>query len=140
MKRLLPSIIAAALLAVAVAPASAQEAPVAARDMRRGVVLTAEDIVGGEGSEEIIGWVTRRVISEGDALEEPAIAAPDVIRSGDDVQLVWSDGSLEIRMNGRAMGSAAKGEKVLVRVDTQRRYQGVAVAPGEVRLPNDETR
>lgn len=120
---------------------SAQQLPVAAKDLQRGATLEAADILLQEGDPtELVGWVTRRVIKEGEVLQAPAVAPADVIRSGDRVQLVWREGSMEIRMTGKAMSSAAPGEKVLVRVDTQRRFEGIAHAPGEVRLASTETK
>ena len=121
---------------------TASGVPVAARDLPRGIVLTAEDVLidAGVGAPNVIGWLTRRVIGAGEPLIEPAIARPDLIRVGDSVQLVWRDGSMEIRVNGKAMGGAAEGEKVLVRVDGKRRFEGIASAPGEVRLASTETK
>lgn len=117
--------------------------PVAARDLDRGSVLKAADIavdVGAENSNlEIVGWVTRRVVSKGEPLRSPTIAPPELVRSGDAVQLVWSEGLVEIRLAGKAMNSAAGGERVLVRVDLKRRFEGVAESPGVVRLASHET-
>lgn len=128
-------------LTAGVSSGQAQQAPLAARDLQRGATLQAADILLAEGdATEFVGWVTRRVIKEGEALQPPAIAPANVIRSGDRVQLVWRQGTMEIRMTGKAMSSAASGEKVLVRVDTQRRFEGIAHAPGEVRLASSETK
>lgn len=107
----------------------------AAREIPRGATIEAADIVA-EGTEAntVVGWVAKRLIRAGEALRAPAIAPAELVRSGDTVQLVWRDGNLEIRMTGRAMGSAAAGERVIVRVDTRRRFEGIAEAPGVVRL------
>jgi flagella basal body P-ring formation protein FlgA len=107
----------------------------AAREIPRGATIEAADIAA-EGAEAttVVGWVAKRLIRAGEALRAPAIAPAELVRSGDTVQLVWRDGNLEIRMTGRAMGSAAAGERVIVRVDTQRRFEGIAEAPGVVRL------
>lgn len=116
-------------------PAATADALQAARDIPRGAVLEAADIdAAGDEAKAILGWVTKRLIRVGEVLRPPAIAPAELIRSGDTVQLLWRDGDLEIRMTGRAMGSAAEGEAVLVRVDTQRRFEGIAEAPGVVRL------
>ena len=120
-------------------PAVAQEAPVAARELPRGTQIEAAD-VAGEGADKVVGWITRRLVEEGDPLVAPAVAAPDIIRSGDPVQLIWREGTLELRLSGKAMGSAAEGESLLVRVDRKRRYKGIASAPGEVHLSEIETR
>lgn len=116
-------------------------APVAARDLERGIVLTAADIAyapadGGAGGAAAapIGWVTRRVVSQGEALREPTISRPDVVRSGESVQLVWSDGAVELRVRGTALGAAAQGERISVRVDGRRRFEGIVVGPGLVRM------
>ncbi|HUE96628.1 MAG TPA: flagellar basal body P-ring formation chaperone FlgA, partial [Longimicrobiaceae bacterium] len=136
----IPAIVALLALVCGAGAAHAQAAaavPVAARDLARGTVLAPADIAmhdDADAPSAVLGWVTRRVVSAGEPLRSPAVAPPHVIRSGDTVQLVWRDGAMEIRMRGRAMGSAAAGEKVLVRVDTQRRFEGIAHAPGEVRL------
>jgi flagella basal body P-ring formation protein FlgA len=80
------------------------------------------------------GWVTKRVIAEGEPLREPAVAPPALIKSGDVVQLVWTDGAIQLRLTGRAMNAATAGGRVTVRVDTERRFEGVATAPGQVRM------
>lgn len=128
------SLLVAALLSLAgLAPLAAQEAPVAAREIPRGVAIQAADVTG-DGADAVVGWISRRLIAAGDPVREPAIARPDVIRSGDQVQLVYRQGGMELRIVGKAMGSAAVGEEVLVRVDKRRRYQGTAMGPGEVRI------
>lgn len=116
---------------------------VAARDIPRGATLEAEDIAVMDGaaadSRGPVGWTTRRLVKEGEPLKTPAIAPAEVIKSGDEVQLVWSDGAVELRISGRAMNSASVGGTVNVRVDTKRRFEGVALATGEVRLDSPES-
>jgi flagellar basal body P-ring formation protein FlgA len=129
---------------VAVEPATALEGrrasrdpePVAARDLPRGTVLEAGDF-RFQASTELegpVGWVTRRVVNEGEVLRPPTIAPADVVRSGDPVQLVWRSGDLELRLSGHAMGSAAVGEVVRVRVDSRRRFEGTVLEEGIVLL------
>lgn len=137
----------ALLLLVAASSATAQQAsegegtvPVAARDLPRGTVLQREDIAlapaaaGGGAVADPEGWLTRRVIAEGEVLREPAITRPNLVASGEVVQLVWRQGSIELRLIGRAMGSAARGERVHVRVDSKRRFAGVVEGPALVRI------
>jgi flagellar basal body P-ring formation protein FlgA len=135
-----------ALLWLAVVPArgAGQQSgePVAARSLARGVTLGAMDIrypEGGSGGEAAgarvgPGWVTRRVIAEGEPLREPAVGRPLLIRAGEEVEAVWRSGAIELRIRGRAMGGAAEGERVIVRIDTRRRLEGIAVAAGQVRI------
>ncbi|MBW3627776.1 MAG: flagellar basal body P-ring formation chaperone FlgA [Gemmatimonadetes bacterium] len=117
---------------------------VAARSLPRGAVLQSSDIAyrpstgavqsTASRAEPAAGWVTRRMISEGEPLREPAVAPPPLIKAGDAVQVVYRDGSMELRVAGRAMNAAVAGGRVTVRVDTERRFEGVATAAGLVRL------
>jgi flagellar basal body P-ring formation protein FlgA len=111
-------------------------APMAARDLPRGAVLVAADIAlpGPDSAGSPVGWVTRRVVAAGELLREPTIAPPPAVTAGERVQLLWQDGVLEVRLRGQAMGSAALGERVTVRVDARRRFEGVAVRSGVVRI------
>ncbi|HET7322042.1 MAG TPA: flagellar basal body P-ring formation chaperone FlgA [Longimicrobiaceae bacterium] len=137
---LLPLLLPALLFAgSARAQAPEPEVPVAARALERGQTLTAEDVRFPDGSAADagtapIGWVTRRVMKEGEPLTEPSIAPPDLVKQGSAVQLLWSAGALEIRLVGRALNSAAVGERVTVRVDVHRRFEGVAVGRGLVKM------
>lgn len=127
---------------VAAHPVSGTTHPVAARDLARGEILAANDIVrvadaGGDPASapgSLIGWTTRRVISAGEALRPPAVAPPDLVRGGDPVQAIWTRGTIELRLTGTASGSAALGDRVLVRVDARRRVEGVVIGPGLVQL------
>lgn len=139
---------AIALVLYAVPGKSAAQAEakiaVASRNLPRGAVLQSSDIVyrasagavqsKASGPEPVAGWVTRRLISEGEPLREPAVAPPPLIKAGDAVQVVYREGSMELRVAGRAMNAAVAGGRVTVRVDTERRFEGVATAAGLVRL------
>ena len=120
--------------------------PVAARALPRGAVLEEKDIAyrpagslpGAPASAAragvAAGWVTKRVIAEGEPLREPAVSPPALIKSGDVVQLTWTDGRIGLKLMGRAMNAATAGGRVTVRVDTERRFEGVAIAAGQVRM------
>jgi flagellar basal body P-ring formation protein FlgA len=134
----------AALGLVAAWPAAA-EAQVAARAIARGTVLTAEDILTTphaeqQGHEVAVGWVARRRIAEGEALRAPAVAPPRMVESGQPVRVTYTAGGVELSMRGTALGSAAAGERVLVRIDARRRMEGIAVAAGVVSLEDNGRR
>jgi flagella basal body P-ring formation protein FlgA len=116
-----------------------RKVPVAARDIPRGVALVSADIAyraatATEQTSATTGWVTRRIITAGEVLRAPAVSPPLLVNAGDEVEAVWRDGSLELRIHGRAMNAAAEGGRVSVRVDMARRFEGVAVAAGLVKL------
>lgn len=142
--------VAAALLAFAAlaAPLPAQEAgggsqPVAARVIPRGRVLTAEDlaerpVVAGERAPARrpgIGWVARRLIGAGEPLREPGVSPPTALLAGDTVRALREAGGVRVALRATALQDAAIGQRVAVRVDVRRRYEGTLVEPRLVLLP-----
>ncbi len=59
---------------------------------------------------------------------------PLLVRSGEAAEVVWSGGGVELKVRGTALGSASRGARVSVRIDTRRRLEGVAEGPGRVRI------
>ncbi len=133
----------------------ADRVAVAARDIPRGTTLAAADIgytsrrVATERSarpaapvtvepaaadDRLVGWTTRRVITAGEALRHPAVGAPQIVKSGDMVEVVWGQDGLLVTMRGRATRSAAVGERIAVRMDSQRKLEGTVIAAGRVRV------
>jgi flagella basal body P-ring formation protein FlgA len=142
-------------------PRQAAAAPVAARALARGVVLSADDIAAGGSTpssliadrSSLIGWTTRRVIAAGEPLRAPAVAPPGdaatavattgramagtggaAVRAGQKVAVVYRDGGVELRLGGVAAQDGAVGARVGVRLDARRRLEGTVVAPGVVRI------
>lgn len=123
---------------------------VAARRLERGDVLREEDMLevawrvwgpvsavgGAEDAHSRVepGWIVRRLLQEGEPLEPPAVSAPPLVESGDQVEIVWSRGPISIRVHGRAQGSGALGETVQVRTESGRRLKAVVQSRGVVSL------
>lgn len=119
-------------------PAAAPEAvaPIATRDLPRGHVLAAGDM--SPAMPSLVGWTTRRVITAGQALREPAVARPlaaSAVTAGQQVAVIWREQGVALRMNGVATNAAPIGARVKVRLDARRRLEGTVVAPGVVQLP-----
>ncbi len=89
--------------------------------------------------QTVIGWVTRRPIAAGDELIAPAVAPPNVVTAGADVRVIVNDGPVRLMVGGRALGTAAAGEQVRVRLTTGRRMTGIAEAEGLVVVDSMET-
>jgi len=116
----------------------------AARDLERATVLVGEDMIADvdvvwgppQRNEPVIvaGWTTKRRVRMGEPLRPPVVEAPRAVRPGDTVQLIVERGTVTIALTGKATGSAAIGERVIVRADTGRRMAGVVVEPGVVRI------
>jgi flagella basal body P-ring formation protein FlgA len=120
-----------------------QSVATAARDLDRGTELTASDLVMEPGvhwgsvtrAESVVpGWVTRRRIARGETIHRPAAEPRHVVKAGDDVRIEVVYGAISLSVSGRAAGSAAIGETVVVRAQTGKRLEGVVVAPGLVRI------
>lgn len=130
---------------------------VAARAIPRGAVLAAADIAyssqerakhpvphsvalldtlptPARPNDSLIGWTARRMIKAGEALRTPAIVAPLVMQPGDLVDLEWVDGSILITARGRVNKAASLGEKVTVRLASQRSIDGHVIGAGRVRV------
>lgn len=110
--------------------------PVARIDFGRGRRLSAEDIEWTHvvswgppaevGPQAAVGWITRRPIAAGDPLVRPLVAPPAAVRSGEAVTVRWTSGRVTIDVPGEAIGEAALGETVLVRLETGLRVRGTA--------------
>jgi flagella basal body P-ring formation protein FlgA len=118
---------------------SAAAAPIAARAIARGAVLTADDITypdSRSASDSTVspGWVTRRVVAAGEPLRPPAVQPPIVVTANQPVELEWTDGVVRITVRGTATRNASAGERITVRTETGRRVDGVVLGAGRVRI------
>ncbi|MEO8623083.1 MAG: flagellar basal body P-ring formation chaperone FlgA, partial [bacterium] len=107
------------------AGAQAPRVPLAAHDIMRGVVLASSDIgyLGNTSvpsttttpaklepaaaTDTLVGWTTRRLIAAGEPLRAPAVAPPQLVKSGDLVEVSYQSEGVSITMRGRATRSAA---------------------------------
>lgn len=120
--------------------------PKATRALTRGQTLTSADFVvidtviqwqwalPPDTTTAVAGWVTRRPFYEGEVLKKPGIQQTNVIAMGSPVKLLWQDGSIRIALQGTATNNAALGAPVGVRIDKNRRLDGIAIGPNTVRL------
>ncbi|MFC6839301.1 flagellar basal body P-ring formation chaperone FlgA [Xanthomonas theicola] len=80
-----------------------------------------------------IGKVARRTLSAGSLLTASDLIAQRLVRRGDNVALVARNGSLEVRMAGRALGDAGENERVSVEnLSSRRVVQGTVSQNGDV--------
>ena len=116
---------------------------VAARPLERGHHIEADDIrlveVVRYGNEQppsgsVQGWEVARTIGAGEALREPAIRRPPIVRSGAAVRVLWANDKVVLALAGTALSTGAVGETITVRLETGRRVRGVAQSDGTIRL------
>jgi flagella basal body P-ring formation protein FlgA len=116
--------------------------PVAAREIARGTVLAAADITWSDsvqtraGVRDSVqaGWVARRSFRTGEVLEAPGVSPPNLVSSGDVVNVIYTAPGVALTLRGTAVGSGAKGDEVYVRLDNRRRLRGVVAAANTVRV------
>ena len=118
-------------------------APVASRTILRGRVLTVDDVtrdprLPATPDSIVVGRIARRVIAAGEPLRAPAIMPAPLLRAGSPVTVVYRGGALALTVRGTALGDAAPGDRVNVRVDSKQRVEGVLAADGTVVMGPDQ--
>ena len=114
--------------------AAQQPTPVAARDIARGVELTAADMKDDGAAASRIGWISRRVIHEGEQLVEPAIGPAPLVRAGSEVTVRAEAGGVVVTRAGTALSSGALGDRVRVRIGTQHTVSGIVASSSTVKI------
>ena len=79
---------------------------------------------------EATGRVARRTLLAGTVLSAADLAAPRLVRRGDQVAVVSRRGGVEVRVTGRALGDAGENERVSVENLSSRRVLQGRVGPG----------
>ncbi|MEP6781947.1 MAG: flagella basal body P-ring formation protein FlgA [Gemmatimonadaceae bacterium] len=117
----------------------------ALRAMRRGDTLHTEDFSLADTvivwpwntppeSPAQAGWLVKRAFFAGEFMRSPSVAPLPVITTGSTVKVLWQDGGVRLTLSGVATNNAALGAPVGVRIDRNRRLDGIAVGANSVRL------
>ncbi|HRX19706.1 MAG: flagellar basal body P-ring formation protein FlgA [Gemmatimonadetes bacterium] len=122
--------------------------PVAARALRAGATLAAEDIAWEErvawgapsattgAGLEPVGWEVRRGLAAGERLVEPMIRPPQLVTAGEPVTFVWQRGTVRMERVATAQGSGRLGELVRAQIGAVR-LVGRVVAPGVAQVEEE---
>ncbi|MFZ5670210.1 MAG: flagellar basal body P-ring formation chaperone FlgA [Pseudomonadota bacterium] len=111
------------------------------RSLAAGEVVQPEDLIWAKAAaapaeaprdaDAVIGMTARRPLREGAAVSLRDVAAPQVIKTGDTVEVVWSDGSVTLALQAKALGNAAVGQSFnVVNPASKKVIEAVATAPG----------
>lgn len=119
--------------------------PVLAHALARGQLVAAEDITMVDmpvdsvvdgiifDPAQIVGKELARSLNAGSTFKLSQLRAPKVIKRGQVVTLKAGAGGLEVQIQGKALGDAAEGERVLVsNLSSGRQVEGTANADGSV--------
>lgn len=120
---------------------------VSARTLARGELLTRADLRIEERDtarlhkahytdpQRLIGLRTRRQVSAGQVLSPPLLERRQLVRRGATVQILASEGPLQVRMKGKAMENGSQGDRIRVRnLSSGREITGEVVASGLIQV------
>lgn len=115
-----------------------------ARDLRAGEVVQPEDLVWSKSAaygapldaprdaRAVIGQAVRRPLRAGAPVSQADVAAAQVIRKDDVVQVVYEAGGIKLVLQATAVGSAAVGQSVsVVNPGSKKIIEAVASGPGQ---------
>jgi len=84
---------------------------------------------------KVAGMITRRVVKPGDLINSNMLKQAYMVKRGESVSLVVKTPGLQVRMKGKALGNATRGNTVRVKnLSSNRIVEGVATAPGVVSI------
>jgi flagella basal body P-ring formation protein FlgA len=84
---------------------------------------------------EIVGAQARRDLGAGEILTTAAVVVPPVVKSGDQVKVSLSTGTIQVSGVGRASGSGQVGDLIRVLVPSSRRgFKARITGPGSVEI------
>ena len=122
--------------------------PVLSRPLQRHTLITKDDIeiinqpldatIQGiiDDPDRIIGMELTRALNAGSAIKPNQLRAPKVVTRGQQVILISGVKGLEVRMQGKALKDAAKGERVKVtNLSSGQQIEGIANSDGTVSVP-----
>lgn len=109
----------------------------AARQLDRGIVLVADDMTADASvpaSALPLGWVTRRVVREGETLRAPAIGRLPVVTPGVTVMVRVPTARVLVTREAVVLAEGGRGDTVLVRLDRRTSVPAVVLDSATVTL------
>ncbi|MEM1187715.1 MAG: flagellar basal body P-ring formation chaperone FlgA [Pseudomonadota bacterium] len=123
------------------------EIPVLRRGLTRGDLISERDIelvtrrITARAAdiilepELLLGMEVRRPIPAGSPLRHGQVDYPVLVTRGQTVTLVAGGAGLEVRMQGKAMGSGAMGDRLVVtNLNSGRRVEGIVQRDGSIQI------
>lgn len=113
-----------------------------ARSLAAGEIVQPQDLVWSKvavapagaptDAEQVIGMAARRPLREGATVMSRDISAPQVIKAGEMITVVYENEGISLALQGKAMAAAAVGEVVSVQNTASKKIiQAVASGPGQ---------
>lgn len=113
-----------------------------ARSLSAGEIVQPQDLIWGKAAaapsdapndaEAIIGLAAKRPLRAGAAVSARDVSAPQVIKAGELITVMYEDGGISLSLQGKAMAAAGVGEALTVQNTTSKKMiQAVASGPGQ---------
>ncbi len=113
-----------------------------ARNLSAGEIVQPQDLVWGKAAaaphdapgdaETIIGLAVKRPLRAGAAVAARDVAAPQVIKAGELITVLYENDGVSLALQGKAMTAASQGEALSVQNTTSKKMiQAVASGPGQ---------
>ena len=98
--------------------------PMPTRSLQHGMVLS---------ESEIIGYTPRRIVMPGKPIKASEIQAPQIVKRGELITMVFHHGPLSLTAQGKALESGAKGDVIrVVNASSSKTLQATVTADQEV--------
>lgn len=123
------------------------DVPVLAGTIRNGHVIKARDITFNKerakrlnhdvilNPENLIGMTPRRMVIEGKPIKLSEIEAPQIVRRGQNVTIIFKNGAMELTAMGKALENGSKGDLIrVVNANSSRTVAATITAEKEVRV------
>lgn len=113
-----------------------------ARSLSAGEIVQPQDLVWGKAAaapadapsdaEAIIGLAAKRPLRAGSSVSARDVSAPQVIKSGDLITVIYEDGGISLALQGKAMAAAGIGDTLpVLNTSSKKLIQAVASGPGQ---------
>lgn len=113
-----------------------------ARSLSAGEMVQPQDVVWAKAAaapagaprdaDAVIGMAAKRPLRAGAAVSVRDVSAPQVIKAGDAVTVIYESGGINLALEGKAMGAAGIGDTVSVQNTASKKViQATASGPGQ---------
>lgn len=113
-----------------------------ARSVNAGEIIQPTDMIWTKAAgapsdsprdaDAVIGMAARRPLREGAAVSMRDVAAQQVIKAGDTVEVTWSSGGITLTIQAKALGAASVGQSFNAQNPASKKViEAVATAPGQ---------
>lgn len=123
------------------------KAPTLTQNIKRGVIITEQDITYTHvpnqrinsntalSAEELIGLAPRRHLTAGRLISRDQLEAPQLIKRGAAIQMLYSTPFMEIKAMGEALEKGAKGQIIRARnIESGLTVRGVVESENQIRI------